>query len=95
MLKMECLIKPIDKIPFIETLIDAYDTFPTNEKGRIKFLSQILLYYTYCEEDKDKIIHYFQLFMDQPFDNAFKYRHLIVSGFNLLMQYYNKLSRYN
>lgn len=87
MLKVECILKPLDEIPFIETLINAYNTLPSNEKGKIKLLSQILLYCTYCEKEKDKIIYYFKLFMDQPFDNVFKHLHLIVSGFGLIMKY--------
>lgn len=81
-------MKPLDKVPFIETLTDAYSVF-SNSKSRVKILSQILLYYTYYEGEQKKILDNFKLFMDQPFDNAFKYRHLIVSYVFLITQHNN------
>lgn len=91
MLKVECLLKPLDEIPVIETLTDAYNSF-SNLKSRVKILSQILLYYTYYKEEQNEILHYFKLFMDLPFDNAFKYWHLIVS---ILFQLHNNIIQNN
>lgn len=88
MLKVECISKPLDKVPIVETLTDAYNVF-LNSKSRVKILSQILLYYTYYEGEQEKILCHFKLFMDQPFDNAFKYRHLIVSNVFLIAKHYN------
>lgn len=81
MIKMECNLK--HEIPILQMLSHAYEIFK-NGKGGVRLLSQILVFYTYFYngEEQEKILHYFKLFMDQPFDNAYKYRHLIVSLFN-------------
>lgn len=76
-MEIECRTKSPEEVDFIQTFNDAFNMFK-NDISRIKFISQILLYCTYYQKDQDQIMHFLKLFMDQPFDDAFKYRHLIV-----------------
>lgn len=82
-MQIECYFKSPEEIPFIQTFMDAFNMFK-NDKGRMKFISHILLYCTYYKKDQDQLMHFLKLFMNEPFDNAFKYRHLKVNIFNIL-----------
>lgn len=65
-------------------LMDHYPNF-LKDIERVKILSQILIYCVYYQKDQAKLLYFLQKFMDQPFDNAFKYRHLNVSKFNFIL----------
>lgn len=65
-------------------LMDQFSVF-SKDIERVKILSQILIYCIYYEKDQEKL-YFLQKFMDQPFDNAFKYRHLIVSKLHFILK---------
>lgn len=81
LIKVECLIQPVDKFPLVVSLNMIYDVFPS-PKRRLIILSQILIYYYYCENNPKELMHYLKLYMDQDIEDAFKKRHLIVSESN-------------
>lgn len=86
LVKVECLLQPVNKYPLIETLNLIYDVFPS-PKRRLIILSQILIYYCY-ENNSKEIMHYLKLYMDQDIDDALKKHHLIVSDQNINNQIY-------
>lgn len=86
LIKVECLLQPANKYPFVETLNLLYDVFPS-PKRRLIILSQILIYY-YYENNSKEIMHYLKLYMDQDIDDIFKKHHLIVSNQNVNNQMY-------
>lgn len=80
LIKVECLLQPVEKFPLVQTLNMIYDTFPRPER-RIAVLTQILLYFYFNENDPKELMHYLKLYMDQDIDNNFKIQQLIVSIF--------------
>lgn len=78
LIKVECLLQPVDKFPVVKTLNMLYEVFPS-PKRRLIILSQILLYYYYYENNPKELMHYLKLYLDQDIDDTFKKRHLIVS----------------
>lgn len=76
LIKVECLLQPVNKFPLVKTLNMMYDVFPS-PKRRLIILSQILIYYNYCENNPKELIHYLKLYIDQEIDDTFKKRHLI------------------
>ncbi|XP_060836483.1 uncharacterized protein LOC132919152 [Rhopalosiphum padi] len=76
LVKVECLLQPVDKFPFVQTLKMMYDVFPS-PKRRLIILSQILLYYNYCENNPKEMMRYLKMYIDQDIENALKKHHLI------------------
>lgn len=92
LIKVECLLQPVEKFPLVKTLDMIYDVF-TNPKRRLIILSQILIYYNYYENNPKEIMRYLKLYMDQDIDDIFKKRHLIVSKHKIIILMYNHGSR--
>lgn len=82
LIKIECFSKRPDEIPLIEMLMDAYEVFTKRKYDRIIILSHILVYCTYYKKDNDKLLYYMKMYIEEPFENASKYRFLNVSLFN-------------
>jgi len=78
LIKVECLLQPVDKFPLVQTLKMMYDVFPS-PKRRLIILSQILIYYNYCENNPKEMMRYLKMYIDQDIEDTFKKRHLIVS----------------
>jgi len=78
LIKVECLLQPVNKYPIVQSLNYIYEVF-TSPKRRLIILSQILLYYSLFDYNPKEIMFYLKLYMDQNIDNTFKKRHLIVS----------------
>lgn len=78
LIKVECLIQPVEKFPLVQNLNMIYDSFPSPER-RLTVLAQLLLYYNYIEHNPKELIRYLKLYMDQDIDDTFKKRNLIVS----------------
>ncbi|XP_026822086.1 uncharacterized protein LOC113560423 [Rhopalosiphum maidis] len=76
LVKVECLLQPVDKFPFVQTLNMMYDVF-LSSKRRLIILSQILLYYNYCENNPKEMMRYLKMYIDQDIEDALKKRHLI------------------
>jgi len=85
LIKVECLLQPVEKFPLVQTLKMIYDVF-LSPKRRLIILSQILIYYYYYENNPKEMIHYLKLYMDQDIDDTFKKHHLIVSKFNTIIK---------
>lgn len=81
LIKVECLLQPVDKFPLVKTLNMMYDVFPS-PKRRLVILSQILIYYNYCENNPKEMMRFLKMYIDQEIDDIFKKRHLIVSYSN-------------
>jgi len=79
LLKLECLLQPVEKFPLVNTLNLIYDVFPS-PKRRLIILSQILIYYYYYEDNPKELMHYLKLYMDQDIDCNLKKHHLVVSN---------------
>lgn len=79
LIKVECLLQPMNKFPLVQTLNMIYDVF-VSPKRRLIILSQILLYYNYCENNSKELMRYLKLYMEQDIDYTLKKRHLIVSN---------------
>ncbi|XP_025197118.1 uncharacterized protein LOC112595929 [Melanaphis sacchari] len=97
LIKVECLLQPVDKFPLVQTLKMMYDVFPS-PKRRLIILSQILIYYNYCENNPKEFLRYLKMYIDQDIEDTFKKRHLIfayplfkVNGFRN-KQFLNALS---
>lgn len=78
LIKVECLLQPVNEFPLVQTLNMMYDVFPS-PKRRLVILSQVLIYYNYCDNNPKEIMRYLKLYIDQDIEDAFKKRHLIVS----------------
>lgn len=78
LIKLECLMQPINEFPLVQTLNMIYNVFPTAQR-RLIVLSQILIYYYYCENNPKELMHYLKLYLDQEIDDTFKKSYLIVS----------------
>lgn len=79
LLKVECLLQPVDQFPVVQTLNMIYENFSSPER-RLIILSQILIfYYYYHRYDNKSILHYLKLYLDQDIDNVLKKHYLIVS----------------
>uniref|UniRef100_A0A2S2PAG1 Uncharacterized protein n=1 Tax=Schizaphis graminum TaxID=13262 RepID=A0A2S2PAG1_SCHGA len=76
LVKVECLLQPVNKFPFVQTLNMMYDVFPS-PKRRLIILSQILLYYNYYENNPKEMMRYLKMYIDQDIEDALKKRHLI------------------
>ncbi|CAI6350792.1 unnamed protein product [Macrosiphum euphorbiae] len=76
LIKVECLLQPVDKFPLVKTLNMMYDVFPS-PKRRLVILSQILIYYNYCENNPKEMMRFLKMYIDQDIDDTFKKRHLI------------------
>lgn len=81
LIKVECLLQPVDKFPLVKTLNMMYDVFPS-PKRRLVILSQILIYYNYFENNPKEMMRFLKMYIDQDIDDTFKKRHLIVSYSN-------------
>jgi len=86
LIKVECLLQPVNKFPLVQTLNMMCDVFPS-PKRRLIILSQILIYYNYCENNPKEMMHYLKLYIDQDIEDTFKKRHLIVSLSNVITLY--------
>lgn len=78
LIKVECILQPVDQFPLVQTLNMLYDVFPS-PKRRLIILSQILLYYYYYENNPKEMMHYLKLYMNQDIDDEIKKSNLIVS----------------
>ncbi|XP_022179430.1 uncharacterized protein LOC111040046 isoform X1 [Myzus persicae] len=76
LIKVECLLQPVDKFPLVKTLNMMYDVFPS-PKRRLVILSQILIYYNYFENNPKEMMRFLKMYIDQDIDDTFKKRHLI------------------
>jgi len=81
LIKVECLLQSVEKFPFVKTLNMMYDVFPS-PKRRLIILSQILIYYNYCENNPKEMMRFLKIYIDQEIDDTFKKHHLIVSYSN-------------
>lgn len=79
LIKVECLLQPVDKFPLVQTLQMMYDVFPS-PKRRLIILSQILIYYNYCENNPKEMIRFLKIYIDQDIEDTFKKRHLIFAN---------------
>lgn len=86
LIKVECLLQPVDTFPLVKTLNMMYDVFPS-PKRRLVILSQILIYYNYCENNPKEMMRFLKMYIDQEIDDTFKKRHLIVSYSNLIIMF--------
>lgn len=78
LLRVECLLQSVNTFPFVQTLNMMYNDF-ISPKRRLIILTQILMYFTYCDNNTKEIMHYLKLYIDQDIDDAFKKRGLLVS----------------
>ncbi|KAL5240437.1 hypothetical protein ACI65C_007847 [Semiaphis heraclei] len=76
--KVECLLQPVNKFPYVQTLNKMYNDFK-NPKRRLTILSHILIYFNYCEQNPKEMMRYLKLYMDQDIQDAVKKSHLIHS----------------
>ncbi|KAL4141617.1 hypothetical protein QTP88_004228 [Uroleucon formosanum] len=79
LIKAECLLQPVDKFPYVQTLNTMYDNFQ-NPKRRLTILLHILMYFNYCEKNPKEMMHYLKLYIDQDIDDTLKKRHLIFAN---------------
>ncbi|XP_050432046.1 uncharacterized protein LOC126840397 isoform X2 [Adelges cooleyi] len=76
LVKVECLLQPVHKYPFVQSLKLIYEVF-TSAKRRLIILSQVLMYLYFVEDNPKELMRYLKLYMDQDIDVTFKKRHLI------------------
>ncbi|KAL5240438.1 hypothetical protein ACI65C_007848 [Semiaphis heraclei] len=74
--KVECLLQPVNKFPYVQTLNKMYNDFE-NPQRRITILSHILIYFNYCEQKPKEMMRYLKLYMDQDIQDAVKKSRLI------------------
>lgn len=82
LIKVECLLQPVNKFPYVQRLNKMYDDFPSPVR-RLVILLHLLMYYNYCEKNPKEMMRYLKLYTDQDIDDTFKKRHLIVSKSNI------------
>ncbi|KAL5240440.1 hypothetical protein ACI65C_007850 [Semiaphis heraclei] len=75
-IKVECLLQPVNKFPYVQTLNTLYDDFQ-NPQRRITILFHILIYFNYCEQNPKEMMRYLKLYIDQDIQDAVKKSHLI------------------
>ncbi|XP_016657441.1 uncharacterized protein LOC100160247 isoform X2 [Acyrthosiphon pisum] len=76
LIKVECLLQPVNQFPFVKTLNMMYEVFQ-NPNRRLIIISQILLYYTIIENNPKQILWYLKLYLDEDIEDTFKKRNLI------------------
>ncbi|XP_050540163.1 uncharacterized protein LOC126904874 [Daktulosphaira vitifoliae] len=76
LLKVDCILQPIDKFPFVKTLNMMCDIF-TSPKWHLSLISQILLYEYYYGNDPRTFIYYLRMYLDEEIDDSLKKRQLI------------------
>ncbi|CAI6353710.1 unnamed protein product [Macrosiphum euphorbiae] len=76
LIKVECLLQSVDKFPYVQTLNDLYDVFPSPNK-RVNILMHILIYYNYCEKNPKEMMHYLKFYIDQDIADVIKKRKLM------------------
>lgn len=76
LIKVECLLQPVNKFPFVKTLNMMYEVFQ-NPNRRIIILSQILFYYYYSEYNPKEMVRYLKLYLDEDIEDTYKKRNLI------------------
>jgi len=78
LLKVECLLQPINKFPYVQTLNKMYNDFQ-NPKRKLTILIHILMYYNYYDYNPKKIMIYLKLYVDQDIEDSIKKRQLMVN----------------
>lgn len=78
MLKVECLMNSVDSFPVVQYLNSMYEKF-TCPKRRLIIVSQIILYYIYCERNSVQLLHYLSIYLNEDIDYKQKKHHINVS----------------
>jgi len=79
--KVECLLQPVNKFPYVQTLNTMYNDFQDPHR-RLIILLHILIYFNYCEQNPKEMMRYLKLYIDQDIQDAVKKSHFIVSKSN-------------
>lgn len=78
LMKVECILQPMDEFPYIKNLNMIYDMYPSPNR-RLTILCHILMFYVYCEDNPKRMMHYTKLYLDQDINDSTKKQQLSVS----------------